>query len=71
MRYLAILLIFAACKDQGPCERRVIEAEYGPFYTFQVEIVASYEEMGWDCTGESIRNAFGNSIGTKYTCTKC
>jgi hypothetical protein len=70
VRYLTILLILA-CRDQGPCETRIIEAEFGPLYTFQVESVARYEEIGWDCVGESIRNAFGNSIGTKYTCTKC
>jgi hypothetical protein len=35
------------------------------------EIVQGYERQGYSCTSESIRNGFGNSIGRKYTCTKC
>ena len=73
MRRIAlVLLIFAACKDQGPCRTEVVEATFGtPLYDLQLGLVESFEREGWDCYSESIRNAFGNAIGTKYTCTKC
>jgi hypothetical protein len=35
------------------------------------DIVDGYRRQGYNCTSESIRNGFGNSIGRKYTCTKC
>jgi hypothetical protein len=73
MKRLVLLgFLLVACKDQGPCETEIIEAEYGSFYyDIQLRLIATYEEQGYDCDSESIRNGAGTRIGTKYTCTKC
>lgn len=33
--------------------------------------LADLRERGFECASEPIRNAFGNQIGTRYTCTGC
>ena len=72
-RLLLVIALLSACKDQGPCETVIIEAEYSsPVYELDVDRADRYEnDYGYDCVTESIRNGAGNRIGTKYTCTKC
>ena len=76
-RYLAVgaLCLFAAgCENPFACEdkREVVDVVGGdPFWESRMRLVQAYEDQGYDCTGEDIRNGFGNRIGTRYTCTKC
>jgi hypothetical protein len=56
------------CKE----DRQVVEVDFGStFFEIQQRIVDSWRARGYNCEGESVRNAFGRTIGTKYTCTKC
>lgn len=78
MGLAAITLLAGAAGTVSGCsvlcseKREVVEVEYGsPWYEVQNTLLDRYRETGYDCTGESIRNAFGATIGMKYTCTKC
>jgi len=71
-----LALVVAGCSgilgtDCTP-ETRIIEVDYGSWAEkYQREAVSTAEADGWDCYSESIRNAFGGIVGTKYTCTRC
>lgn len=36
-----------------------------------IGLVERFEDQGYDCSSEAIRNGSGQTIGRKYTCTKC
>jgi hypothetical protein len=72
MKRLLLVLLLVACKDQGPCDTEIVELVPGePFFDIRLGLLERYEELGYECDSESIRDAQGRSIGTKYTCTKC
>ena len=72
---IAILLVgLAGCDSLSGCDEdtRIFEGLYDGFHdSYRDIIVPAWEERGYDCVSESIRNAFGTRIGTKWTCTGC
>ena len=72
-----VAVLFLGCghsptEPQCTEQTKVLEVDWGGWLEdFQKDIVASYKGRGWACVDESIRNAWGNRIGTKYTCTIC
>lgn len=68
------LLVLPGCELLNPCEeqREVLEILYDdPFYEVKNSLLDGYLDGGYDCSSEGIRNAFGDQIGTKWTCTRC
>lgn len=47
----------------------VVPGEFGA--ALSRDIVRSYEQQGYRCVAEPLRNAFGARIGDRYTCTGC
>ena len=75
MAALTLALILWACSTE-PCtvETKIFEILYSdlPIYIeLQEDWVRFAKEDGFDCPSETLRNAFGRAIGTKWTCTRC
>lgn len=73
---LAVLLVGGTgCDSLAGCDEDVqrFEATYDDtFYDFYRDtILPRWEEQGYDCDSEPLRNAFGTRIGTRWTCTGC
>jgi hypothetical protein len=76
VRRLALIsvLILTACENPFGCKQETesLEALYNsPFYAITADIVAGYEEQGWDCDSQAIRDGQGRAVGDRWTCTKC
>lgn len=71
---VALVIVLSGCDSVFGCkqETQVIEVVPGdPFFNSRLAILDGYKANGWHCTSEAIRNASGQSIGDRYTCTKC
>lgn len=73
-----VLVTFTGAASSAGCKgcrdvEKTFEVEYGSvWYDIQKKMVDDYVKLGFDCSNsEAIRNAFGQTIGRKYTCTKC
>ena len=71
----AVLVAGIGCNIIAPCTQRTriveITSSLASLVILHYAQVNRYRQEGWDCSSESIRNAFGGWIGTKYTCTIC
>lgn len=69
------VVLSTACMTE-PCtlETKTFEYLYSDIPQF-IELQETWLrfaiEDGFNCSSETIRNAFGRSIGTKWTCTRC
>jgi hypothetical protein len=68
-------LLTLSCGDifGGGCAKpQTMDAIYNDgFYNIELQLVQGWRDKGYDCNSVSLRDAFGNAYGDRYTCTKC
>jgi hypothetical protein len=73
--YALVSALVLACGKSPACveDRRVVGVEWAsPFRASQEGFVTEYRRRGYDCRDDGvIRNGAGQSVGTRYVCTRC
>lgn len=68
-----LLIVLPACNPFG-CEdlTRTVDLVPGdPFFNVNASLLETYQGKGYDCDYVAIRNGAGQSVGDRWTCTKC
>ena len=72
---VALLLVaVGGCSDPlAPCQEEVAVVVYDSWGCALPQFsLESHQQNGWDCRVDTdLKNAFGETIGTRYICTRC